>query len=69
MTHDELADAFKVLLDEMHDQIEAQPDPLRGRARRWARVLHGAADALKELAVDHGLVQPLSGGDPKPLGP
>lgn len=67
MTNDELADAMKALLDEAHDKVEALPDgPLKARARRRLAVLHGAADALKDLLVREGLVQPFSGGDPKP---
>ena len=70
MTHDELAEAYKALIDETHEKVDAVQNPaVRAKAKRLLGLLHGAADALKELAVDQGLVQPFSGGDPKPPGP
>lgn len=66
MTHDELADAMERLLKEVHRHVDELTDQtLKAKAHRLAQLMHGAAEALRELAVDHNLIQPKSGGDPK----
>lgn len=70
MTDDELADALAANMAELHDKIEALADgPVKRRATRLARIAHAALDDLKELAGDEGVIQPFSGGDPKPPPP
>lgn len=66
LTNDELANGTKALLDELHRRIDGLGEPQRGRGQRVLRVMHAAADALKDWAVGGGLVQIESGGDPKP---
>lgn len=64
MTHDELADAFKANLDELHEKIDAlAAGPTKRRASRLASIMHRAAEELKELAETDGMIQPFSGGD------
>lgn len=67
-TDDELADAFKVNLDELHAKVAMLPS---GAERRWwnrkANQLHDILDEMKERAVGDGMIQPMSGGEPKPL--
>lgn len=66
MTNDELADAFRDLFDQLHGKIDALPDGgLKHRADALAGVAHRALEKLKAHAVDEGVVQPFSGGDPK----
>lgn len=65
--NNDLADAFRELLDNLHENIEAMDDGQpKVRAQRLAKVAHGALEALRDHAADHGLVEPFSGGDPKP---
>ena len=67
MTDDELADHFKVGIDELHAKIEMLPDGLeRNWWRREAKLLHLILDRMKERASDDGMIQPMSGGEPKP---
>jgi hypothetical protein len=65
LSNDELADATRALLDELHGRIDILDDPQRARGQRVLRVMHAAADALKDWAVDGGLIVIESGGDPK----
>lgn len=67
MTDDEIADAFKAAFDAAHASLDAKPDDdFKRRATRYLKLMHGAADGLKELSVEAGLIMPRSGGDPKP---
>ena len=64
-TEDELADALKATLDEIEARIEARPTgALQTRLKRAAAVAHRALYVLKLEAVDQGIIQPMSGGDP-----
>lgn len=66
MTRDELADYLKAGMDEYHAHVDAMPDgPQKTRYIRRGKLLHAAMDAIKGDAVDDGLIQPFSGGDPK----
>ena len=67
MTRDELADYFKVGVDALHAHVDAlPPGPAKTRHARRAAVLHALLDNIKGDAVDDGLIQPMSGGGPKP---
>lgn len=67
MTHDELAQAFDENIKELHGKIDAlAAGPTKRRASRLASILHRAAEELKDLAETDGMIQPFSGGDPKP---
>lgn len=67
LTNDELADAAKAMLTEMHARQAALPaGSFKTRAGRLLRVSHGALDALKEHCVDEEVISPFSGGEPKP---
>lgn len=69
MTDDELADAFAANITELHAKIDALPEGQKKRRfNRLARVAHGALEQIREEALDDGMIQPLSGGDPKPPG-
>lgn len=65
MDPDELADAFRNLFDQAH----AHEGLLDNRGRRLLRLMHAAAEAFKDHCVEGGIIQPQSGGDPKPPGP
>lgn len=67
MTRDELADYFKAGIEALHDHVDAlPPGPAKTRYTRRAAVLHALLDNIKGDAVDDGLIQPMSGGGPKP---
>ncbi|MBS0371758.1 MAG: hypothetical protein JSS57_21460 [Proteobacteria bacterium] len=67
MTRDELADYFKTGIDALHAHVDELPDgPAKARYNRRAMLVHALLDGLKGDAVDDGLVQPMSGGGPKP---
>jgi hypothetical protein len=66
LTNDQLADAAKALLTEMHARHEAlSTGPFKTRSGRLLRVAHGALEALKEHCVDEEVISPFSGGEPK----
>ena len=69
LSNDELAQATRDLLDELHGRHEALPESAfrRGVGRRLGTV-HGTLDVLREYLVDGGVIQPTSGGIPKPEG-
>lgn len=47
--------------------VDDLPDgPAKARYNRRAMLVHALLDGLKGDAVDDGLVQPMSGGGPKP---
>ncbi len=72
MTDDELADAFKANLDELHAKVAALPDgAAKSHFEAWASVAHRALGRIKRRAVDETLIQPFSGGpdDDKPDEP
>jgi len=67
MDNDALATQFRALMDDLHARIAAlEEGAVKARALRLANVAHGALEALRDHAADNGLVQPFSGGDPKP---
>jgi hypothetical protein len=67
MSNDDLANALAAHFAELHAKIEALPaGSVRTRALRFARIAHAGLNALQELAIDQGEIQPFSGGDPKP---
>lgn len=66
MTRDELADHFKTGIEALHAHVDALPDgPAKARYNRRAMLVHALLDGLKGDAVDDGLIQPMSGGEPK----
>ena len=66
MTHDELADYFKVGFDELHAKVDAMEDgPFKRKLERRVDAFHAAADWVRNQCADEGLIQPFSGGDPK----
>lgn len=67
MTDDELADAGKAFMDALHARIDAEPaGPRRRRAERNAAIAHQALENIREMVCDCGMIQPMSGGGPKP---
>lgn len=67
LTDDQLADAQKALLDETESRVAARPDgPGKNRLERPLHVAHVALDMFKKELVDQEIIQPYSGGDPKP---
>lgn len=67
MTEDQLADDFKRCMDELHAHIEMLPSgPLKTRFRRRAKVAHAILDEMRQEALEADLIQPMSGGEPKP---
>ena len=63
--HDDLANRIKANLDELEAFIEElDPGPARRRLRILGRQVHGALWLMKAAAVEHGLIQPFSGGNP-----
>ena len=67
MDDDELANAFAANLAQLHAKIAALgAGSLKRRLDRLAKVAHGALEQLQEEAMNAGMIQPYSGGDPKP---
>lgn len=67
LSNDELADAAKGLLDEMHTRHDALGSgPFKTRSGRLLKLAHGAFDALREHCVDEEVISTFSGGEPKP---
>lgn len=70
MSNEELAAAFLALLTDLHARIDALEDgPLKTHLRRRVFIAHAALEDLHSAATDGGIVQPFSGGDPKPPTP
>jgi hypothetical protein len=70
VTNDELAATFVANFAELHDKIATLPDsPRKTRADRLAQIAHRAMEALADIAVDGGDVQPFAGNDKPPPGP
>lgn len=61
LTNDELADAGKDFVDELHARAEGLPN----RYRRRVNALHAFLYGLKGDAVEDELIQPMSGGGDK----
>lgn len=69
MTRDEIVGAFRAAFDALDAEITAVPDgPMKIRAEAYTEVAHRALERLRKLAVDDGMIQPLSGGGDKPPG-
>lgn len=67
LTDDQLADAQKALLDEAEARVAALADgPVKNRVDRALNLAHKALDLVKRELVDGEIIQPYSGGDPKP---
>lgn len=67
MTNDDVAGEIGALITEVEARIDALPDGVvKTRAQRLAAVAHGALESLRDHLADNLLVQPDSGGDPKP---
>lgn len=70
MTDQELADRFGIDIAELHAKVEALPDgQTKRRAKRLASILHRAAEEIADIGSGNGMIQPFSGGDPKPDDP
>lgn len=66
MTDDELANAFAANLAELHAKIGALEDGSRKtRLARNADIAHRALENIQEVALDGGMIAPMSGGTPK----
>lgn len=67
MTNDDVANEVGALLTEIEARIDALPDGVvKTRTQRLAAVAHGALGNLRDHLADNDLVEPFSGGDPKP---
>ncbi len=73
VTPDQLADRFRDNFDQLHELIEAYPEPkTRKQLEKGAARFHAAGDRFlkKVKAMTHPtgdpIVQPFSGGEPKP---
>lgn len=67
MDNDALADLFRDGILELHAKIAELPDgSFKRRMSRLANIAHGALETIQEGALDQGMIQPFSGGDPKP---
>ena len=66
LTDDQLADAGKAFIDELHARADALPNgTFRFLARERVAKLHGHMNILKRMCADEGVIQPMSGGDAK----
>lgn len=66
MPYERVARTLKGAMKELHELIDAHPDPgVRKRVDKHARAAHAALDKVAKEAVTVGL---LSGGDPKVEG-
>lgn len=70
MTPDEIAESFREPLANLHDAIEALPDgQMKTKAQHKLALAHEALTRLRDHFAESGVVQPFSGGDPKPPPP
>lgn len=70
MTHDELAEQGGAWIRAVEAAVEALDDgPAKTRLRRHARLVHQQLELMRDIAAEGSLVQPFSGGDPKPPTP
>jgi hypothetical protein len=70
LSNDELADLTRDLFDELHSRQAEMPDgPVKMGAGRRLGIAHRAMEVLAEHLKTGGVIQPYSGGEPKPDGP
>lgn len=66
MTPDEIAESFREPLKNLHEAIDALPDDqFKTKAQHKLALAHEALTRLRDHFAEAGVVQPLSGGDPK----
>lgn len=66
-TDDQLADVTKAIVDEIESRIAALPTgALKTAATLHMGKAHKQLNKVKKLTVDDGMIQPFSGGEPKP---
>jgi hypothetical protein len=69
LTDDELASHIGAGIREAERRADALPKGDERRAiRQELRRLHNVAEKARSVVSGHGMIQPLSGGDPKPPG-
>lgn len=67
MDNDQLAATFKACFDAAHAATDALADgSAKTEMQRRLNLAHGHMNHLLDLSVGAGIIQPLSGGDPKP---
>ena len=67
LTNDDLADHIKSVFDELHARADALPaGTYKWMAKDRLDKAHAQFNRLKRMTSDEGLIQPLSGGGPKP---
>ena len=70
LSDDELADAARALFDELHRRHDGLPaSAFKNGVGRRLGIAHRAMDVLKEHLSGGGIIQPYSGGEPKPEEP
>lgn len=70
MDPDAIAESFREPLANAHAFLDGMEDgPVKTRSQRLLNVAHQALEAVRDHLADNGIVQPFSGGDPKPPGP
>lgn len=66
LSNDELADAGKAFMDELHARADALPaGTYKWMAKGRLDKAHIQFNRLKRMTSDEGLIQPMSGGEPK----
>ena len=67
LSDDDFATAVKAVVDELHRRVDARPDDVVKDALQYRlAIAHKALDVLRARAASGGVIQPYSGGDPKP---
>lgn len=67
LSDDDMANAVKAAFDDLHRRVDARPDDITKDALQYRlAIAHKAMDIFRARAVSGGVVQPYSGGDPKP---
>jgi len=66
LSPDDLADAWKAIIDETHSRADALPNgTFKHLFKARLEKLHVHADRLKRMTSDEGAIQPMSGGGDK----
>lgn len=66
LDNDALADVVKDLFDELHSRADALPaGTYKWMAKDRLDKAHAQFNRLKRMTSDEGLIQPMSGGEPK----
>lgn len=68
-SHDQLADVMGEAIREAHRRVDTHHNPqLRKEINKHLKAAHAHLEKARNAAAGGGVIQPFSGGDPKPTG-